>query len=116
LSEESKKLKRDFNLAQVANVELEKKVDELADALKKWQDEKKVAEDRKKIAEEVVGSSKKELEKLQETHDEDLKLIKNLRKDHNKSSKAAEDLRVNNANLAKTLSSKEQKFKISRRL
>jgi septal ring factor EnvC (AmiA/AmiB activator) len=116
LSEESKKLKRDFNLAQVANVELEKKVDELADALKKWQDEKKVAEDRKKIAEEVVGSSKKELEKLQETHDEDLKLIENLRKDHNKSSKAAEDLRVNNANLAKTLSSKEQKFKISRRL
>jgi hypothetical protein len=40
-----------------------------------------------------------------------LKLIENLRKDHDKSSKAAEDLRVNNANLAKTLSSKEQKIK-----
>jgi seryl-tRNA synthetase len=48
--------------------------------------------------------------KLQKTHDDDLKLIENLRKDHNKSSKAAEDHRTNNANLAKTLSSKEQKI------
>jgi chromosome segregation ATPase len=110
LSEESKKLKRDFNLAQAANVDLEKKVAKLADALKKCQDEKKVAKDGKKIAEEDVGNSKKELEKLQKTHDEDLKLIKNLRKDHDKSSKVAEDLRVNNANLAKTLSTKEQKI------
>jgi hypothetical protein len=39
-----------------------------------------------------------------------LKLIENLRKDNDKSSKAAEDLRVNDANLAKTLSSKEQKI------
>jgi hypothetical protein len=89
LSEESKKLKRDFNLAQAANVDLEKKVTELADALKKCQDEKKVTEDGKKIAEEVVGNSKKELGKLQKTHDEDLKLIENLHKDHDKSSKAA---------------------------
>jgi hypothetical protein len=89
LSEESKKLKRDFNLAQAANVDLEKKVAELADALKKCQDEKKVTEDGKKIAEEVVGNSKKELGKLQKTHDEDLKLIENLHKDHDKSSKAA---------------------------
>jgi chromosome segregation ATPase len=110
LSEESKKLKHDFNLAQAANVDLEKKVAELADALKKCQNEKKVAVDRKKIAEEAAGNSKKELEKLQETLDEDLKLIENLRKDYDKSSKAAKDLRVNNANLAKTLSSKEQKI------
>jgi predicted transcriptional regulator len=41
LYEESKKLKRDFNLAQAANVDLEKKVAELADALKRCQDEKK---------------------------------------------------------------------------
>jgi hypothetical protein len=81
LSEESKKLKHDFNLAQAANVDLGKKVAKLADSLKKCQDEKKVAEDGKKISEEAVGSSKKELEKLQETHDEDLKLIENLRKD-----------------------------------
>jgi hypothetical protein len=40
-SRESKKLKRDFNLAQVANLDLEKKVAELADALKKCQDGKK---------------------------------------------------------------------------
>jgi hypothetical protein len=62
LSEESKKLKCDFNLAQAANVDLEKKVAELDDALKKCQDEKMVAEDEKKIAEEAVGNSKKELE------------------------------------------------------
>jgi hypothetical protein len=39
-----------------------------------------------------------------------LSLIENLRKDHDKSSKAVEDLRHNNADLAKTLSSKEQKI------
>jgi hypothetical protein len=37
-------------------------------------------------------------------------LIENLRKDHDKSSKTVEDLRHNNADLAKTLSSKEQKI------
>jgi hypothetical protein len=103
LSEESKNLKRDFNLSRVANSDLEKKVAELADALKKCQDEKKVAE-------EAVENSRKDFEKLQKTHDDDLKLIKNLRKDCDKSSKTAEDLRVNNADLAKTLSSKEQKI------
>jgi hypothetical protein len=40
-----------------------------------------------------------------------LRLIENLRKDHDKSSKAAEDLRTNNADLAKSLSSKEQKIR-----
>jgi hypothetical protein len=39
-----------------------------------------------------------------------LKLIENLRKDHDKSSKAAEDLRAKNADLGKTLSSKEQRI------
>jgi hypothetical protein len=39
-----------------------------------------------------------------------LKLIENLRKSCDKSSKAAEDLRANNADLAKTLSNKEQKI------
>jgi predicted nucleic acid-binding Zn-ribbon protein len=39
-----------------------------------------------------------------------LQLIENLRKDHDKSSKTAEDLRTNNADLAKTLSSKERKI------
>jgi predicted nucleic acid-binding Zn-ribbon protein len=63
LSEESKKLKRDFNLAQSANVDLEKKVAELADALKRCQDEKKIAEDGQKIAEEALESSKKRISK-----------------------------------------------------
>jgi hypothetical protein len=40
-----------------------------------------------------------------------LKLIENLRKDYDKSSKIAEDLRVNNVDLAKTLSSKVQNIK-----
>jgi chromosome segregation ATPase len=39
-----------------------------------------------------------------------LRLIENLRKDHDKSSKAAEDLQTNNADLAKSLSNKEQKI------
>jgi hypothetical protein len=39
-----------------------------------------------------------------------LRLIENLRKDHDKSSRTAEDLRINNADLAKTLSHKEQKI------
>jgi hypothetical protein len=112
LSKESRKPKCDFNLAQAANLDLEKKVAELANALKKCQDEKKIVEDGKKVAEETLKNSRKELEKLQKTHDEDLKLIKNIRKDHDKSSKAAEDLRVNNADLAKTLSSKEQQIQV----
>jgi hypothetical protein len=40
MSRESKKLKREINLAQVVNLDMEKKVTELADALKKCQDEK----------------------------------------------------------------------------
>jgi seryl-tRNA synthetase len=64
LSEESKKLKCDFNLAQAANVDLEKKVDELAEALKNCQDAKKIVDDGKKTAEEAFECSKKDLEKL----------------------------------------------------
>jgi hypothetical protein len=37
-------------------------------------------------------------------------LIENLHKDHDKSSKTIEDLRINNVDLAKTLSNKEQKI------
>jgi chromosome segregation ATPase len=110
MSRECKNLKRDFNLAQAANLNLEKKVVDLADALKKCQDEKKIVENEKKVAEEALENSKKDLEKLRKTHDEDLKLIGNLRKDYDKSSIATEDLRVKNADLAKTLSSKEQKI------
>jgi hypothetical protein len=103
LIEDRKKLSRDFKLSRVANSDLEKKVSELAVALKKCQDEKKAAE-------EAAESSRRDLEKLQKTHDEDLKLIENLRKDYDKSSKAAEDLRANNVDLARTLSNKEQKI------
>jgi hypothetical protein len=104
LSRESKKLKRNFDLAQAANIDLEKKVANLAEALKQCQDDKKVAE-------VALEQSKKDLEKLQKIHDDDLRLIENLRKDHDdKSSKTTEDLRINNVDLAKTLSHKEQKI------
>jgi thiamine pyrophosphate-dependent acetolactate synthase large subunit-like protein len=103
ISHESKELKRNFTLAQAANLDLEKKVAELAEALKQCQDGKK-------IAEEAHEQSKRNLEKLQKTHDDDLSLIENLRKNHDKSLKIAEDLRANNANLARSLSSKERKI------
>jgi chromosome segregation ATPase len=110
LSSESKKLRREFNLAQAASIDLEKQIADLADTLKKCQDEKKIAKD-------AFESSKKDLEKLKKTHEDDLKLIENLRKDCDKTFKAADDLRVSNAeistrncDLAKTLSSKEQQI------
>jgi hypothetical protein len=106
LSQESKELKRNFALAQSANLDLEKKAAELAEALKRCQDEKKVAD-------EALEQSKKDLENLQKTHDDDLSLIENLRNSHDRSSKIVKDLRANNADLARSLSSKEQKkFKI----
>jgi predicted nucleic acid-binding Zn-ribbon protein len=58
---ESKKLKCEFNLAQLANINLENKVADLADALKKCQDEKKITKD-------ALESSQKEVEKLKKTH------------------------------------------------
>jgi hypothetical protein len=54
LSQKSKELKRSFALAQSANIELEKKVAELADALRTSQDEKE-------IADITLEESKKEL-------------------------------------------------------
>jgi predicted metallo-beta-lactamase superfamily hydrolase len=42
LSHESKELKRNFTIAQAANLDLEKKVVELAEALRQCQDGKKV--------------------------------------------------------------------------
>jgi molecular chaperone GrpE (heat shock protein) len=55
LSHESKEVKRNFALAQAANLDLEKKVAELVEALKHCQDEKKAAE-------EALDRSKKDLE------------------------------------------------------
>jgi hypothetical protein len=58
LLEDSQKLSRDFKLSQATNLDLEKKVAELAVALKRCQDEKKAVE-------ETLDRSKKDLEKLQ---------------------------------------------------
>jgi predicted nuclease with TOPRIM domain len=65
LLEESKKLNRDFKLSRAANSDLEKKVSELAEALKWCQDENKIIDDGKKATEEALELSKKDLEKLQ---------------------------------------------------
>jgi hypothetical protein len=60
LSKESRKPKRDFNLAQAANLDLEKKVVELAEALRRCQDEKRVAEDEKKAAQGALEMKRTE--------------------------------------------------------
>jgi predicted RNase H-like nuclease (RuvC/YqgF family) len=75
LTQESKELKRSFALAQSANVELEKKVAELAEALK-------ASQDAKGLAESALEQSKKELERVQKSHDDDLSVIENLREKH----------------------------------
>jgi hypothetical protein len=103
LLEDHQKLNRNFKLSRAANSDLEKKVSELADALKKCQDEKK-------IAEEAAENSRKELERLRKTHDDDLRMIENLRKDHDKSLKTTKDLHANNSDLAKSLSVKDRRI------
>jgi DNA repair exonuclease SbcCD ATPase subunit len=103
LSQESKELKRSFALAQSANIELEKKVAKLAEALKTSQDEKR-------LAESALKESKKELEKVQKSHEDDLSVIETLREKHERAMKIAEDLRIINASLAKSLSVKDRKI------
>jgi DNA repair exonuclease SbcCD ATPase subunit len=103
LSQKSKELERSFALAQSTNVELEKKVAELAEALK-------ISHDEKKVAEAMLEQSKKELERVQKAHDDDLSLIENLRVKHERATKTVEDLRINNASLAKSLSAKDRKI------
>jgi type IV secretory pathway VirJ component len=103
LSQKSKELKHSFALAQSANIELEKKVAELAEALK-------ISQDEKKLVESALEQSRKELEKTQKSHEDDLSVIENLRGKHERALKIAEDLRTNNASLAKSLSTKDRKI------
>jgi type IV secretory pathway VirJ component len=103
LSQKSKELKRSFALAQSANIELEKKVAELAEALRTSQDEKK-------LVESALEQSKKELEKVQKSHEDDLSVIENLQGKHERAMKITKDLRTNNASLAKSLSVKDRKI------
>jgi type IV secretory pathway VirJ component len=103
LSQKSKELERNFTLAQSTNLELERKVAELVEALKRSHDEKK-------IAEAALEESKKELEKVQKSHEDDLSVIEKLRQKQERATKIAEDLRINNASLAKSLSTKDRKI------
>jgi myosin heavy subunit len=103
LSQKSKELERNFTLAKSTNLELETKVSELAEALKRSQDEKKVVE-------AALEESKKDLEKIRKSHEDDLSVIEKLRQKQERVAKVAEDLRINNASLAKSLSSKDRKI------
>jgi Rad3-related DNA helicase len=103
LTQKSKELKRSFDLAQSANAELEKKVAELAEALK-------ASQEAKGLAESALEQSKRDLEKVQKSHEDDLSVIENLREKHERATKTAEDLRINNASLAKSLSAKDRKI------
>jgi myosin heavy subunit len=103
LSQKSKELERNFTLAQSTNMELEKKVAELVEALKTSHDEKKVAK-------ATLEQSKKELEKVRKSHEDDLSVIEKLREKQERATKTAEDLRINNASLAKSLSAKDRKI------
>jgi small-conductance mechanosensitive channel len=81
LSQKSKELERNFTLAQSTNLELERKVAELAEALKRSHDEKK-------IAEATLEESKKELEKVQKSHEDDLSVIEKLRQKQERAQKS----------------------------
>jgi predicted RNase H-like nuclease (RuvC/YqgF family) len=65
---ESKKLSRELNKAQASGIELEQWISQLADSLKKCQDEKR-------LAEAALYDSKKDIEKLNKTHEDDRKMI-----------------------------------------
>jgi Rad3-related DNA helicase len=60
--------------------------------------------------ESALEQSKKELEKVQKSHEDDLSVIENLRGKHERAMKNAEDLHTNNASLAKSLSVKGRKI------
>jgi chromosome segregation ATPase len=101
LTSESRKLKREMNKAQASSLDLEQRITELADSLKKFQDEKG-------LVEAALRDSQKELEKLNKTREEDLKMIENLRKEADKNTKTINELSSKNSELAKSLSMKEQ--------
>jgi hypothetical protein len=60
--------------------------------------------------ESALEQSKKELEKVQKSHEDDLSVIENLRGKHERAMKIAEDHRTNNASLTKSLSTKDRKI------
>jgi Rad3-related DNA helicase len=78
-------------------------VAELAEALK-------ASQDAKGLAESALEQSKRDLEKVQKSHEDNLSVIENLREKHERAMKTAEDLSINNASLAKSLSAKDRKI------
>jgi hypothetical protein len=70
----------------------------------------KINQDEKKLGESTLEQSKKELDRVQKSHEDDLSVIENLRGKHERAMKIAEDLRTNNSSLAKSLSTKDRKI------
>jgi Rad3-related DNA helicase len=70
----------------------------------------KTSQDENRIVDAALKQSKKELERVQKAHEDDLSLIENLREKYERAAKTAEGLRINNASLAKSLSTKDRKI------
>jgi hypothetical protein len=51
----------------------------------------KECQDEKSLAEAALRDSKKDLEKLNKTHEDDLNMIENLRKESDKNAKTVDD-------------------------
>jgi DNA repair exonuclease SbcCD ATPase subunit len=107
LSDESRDLKRDLENTQTSNLDLYKQIKELKESLKKSHEEKKLVD--------VALRNLKDHDKLAKAHDNDLKMIQNLRKYVDKSITAINELCganaelvTRNVDLAKTLSTREK--------
>jgi septal ring factor EnvC (AmiA/AmiB activator) len=108
LSDESRDLKRDLENTQTSNLDLYKQIKELKESLKKSHEEKK-------LVDVALRNLKKDHDKLAKAHDNDLKMIQNLRKYVDKSIIAINEpcganaeLVTRNVDLAKTLSTREK--------
>jgi hypothetical protein len=65
---------------------------------------------RRKLLAKLLSSRRRSWKSCKKTHEDDLSLIENLHRNHDRSLKAVEDLRANNADLARSLSSKDQRI------
>jgi chromosome segregation ATPase len=72
LSDESENKKRDLDKIQALNLELEKQIMKLKESLKK-------SEEEKKLAETTLRDLRKDHNKLSKAHEDELKVIQNLR-------------------------------------
>jgi septal ring factor EnvC (AmiA/AmiB activator) len=72
---------------------LEQRISELVDSLKKCQDENN-------IVEAALQDSQQDLDKLKKTHEDDLKLIENLRQDSDRNARTTNELHASKTELS----------------